>query len=184
MPISLPFLRIQRKRNRSGTRRRQATRSMPCPATCIVAFAVRSPARGQIGKHTLHHMKYWEIIADRLSKAGWRWGCVSALDCEGRTIWIVDAHGDDGKRYVAHADEILTAFLELESAIRVAASNFSFFTKLGFSDSICAARQPRRAKPNQAVKLLSRRREREHSLRQAGHRGWGLPQQIGQEKTP
>jgi len=32
----------------------------------------------------------------------------------------VDAHRDDGKRFVARADEKLTAFLELESAIRVA----------------------------------------------------------------
>ena len=37
-------------------------------------------------------MKYWEIIADNLKKAGWSWDCVSALDLEGRTIWIVDAH--------------------------------------------------------------------------------------------
>jgi hypothetical protein len=36
----------------------------------------------------------------------------------GRTIWIVDAHRDDGKRFVVRADEKLTAFLELESAIR------------------------------------------------------------------
>jgi len=41
---------------------------------------------------------------------------VAALDCEARTTWIVDAHRDDGKRFVVHADEILTAFLELESA--------------------------------------------------------------------
>jgi hypothetical protein len=40
-------------------------------------------------------MKYWEIIADNLSKAGWSWGCVSALDSQGRTIWIADAHRDD-----------------------------------------------------------------------------------------
>ena len=33
------------------------------------------------------------------------------------TIWIADAHRDDGKRFVVHADEKLTAFLELESAI-------------------------------------------------------------------
>ena len=33
---------------------------------------------------------------------------------EGRTIWIVDAHRDDGQRFVVRADEILTAFLELE----------------------------------------------------------------------
>jgi hypothetical protein len=31
-------------------------------------------------------MKYWEIIADRLSKAGWSWGCVSALDAAGATL--------------------------------------------------------------------------------------------------
>jgi len=60
---------------------------------------------------------YWEIIADNLSKAGWSWGCVSAIDSNGRTIWIVDAHRDTEKHYVVHADEKLTAFLELESAI-------------------------------------------------------------------
>ena len=65
-------------------------------------------------------MKYWEIIADNLSKAGWSWGYVSAVDSEGRTIWIVDAHRDDGRRFVVHADEKLTAFVELESAIRAA----------------------------------------------------------------
>jgi hypothetical protein len=62
-------------------------------------------------------MKHWEIIADNLSKAGWSWGCVSRLDCEGRTIWIADAHRGDGKRFIVRADEELTAFLELESAI-------------------------------------------------------------------
>jgi len=65
-------------------------------------------------------VKYCEIIADNLSKAGWSWGCVSAVDSRGRTIWIVDAHRDDGKRFVVHADEKLTPFLELESVIRVA----------------------------------------------------------------
>ena len=44
-------------------------------------------------------------------------GWVSAIEPEGRTIWIADAHRD-GKRFVVHADEKLTAFLELESAIR------------------------------------------------------------------
>jgi hypothetical protein len=44
-------------------------------------------------------MKYWEIIADNLSKAGWSWGCVAAIDREGRTIWIADAHRDNGKRF-------------------------------------------------------------------------------------
>jgi hypothetical protein len=59
----------------------------------------------------------WETIADNLSKAGWSWGCVSAIHSSGRTIWIADAHRGDGQRFVVHADEKLTAFLELERAI-------------------------------------------------------------------
>jgi hypothetical protein len=62
-------------------------------------------------------VKYREIIARNLKQRGWSLGWVSALDSEGRTIWIADAHRD-GKRYVVRADEILTAFLELEPAIR------------------------------------------------------------------
>jgi hypothetical protein len=61
-------------------------------------------------------VKYWEIIADNLSKAGWSLGWVSALDPERRTIWIVDAHRD-GKRFIVRADEMLTAFVELQRAI-------------------------------------------------------------------
>jgi hypothetical protein len=71
-------------------------------------------------------VKYWEIIADILSKAGWSWGCVSAVDCEGRTIWITDAYCDDGKRFVVRADEKLTAFLELEPAIRGESNDLPF----------------------------------------------------------
>jgi hypothetical protein len=42
--------------------------------------------------------KYCEIIADNISKAGWSWGCVSAIDSSGRTFFVADAHRDDGKR--------------------------------------------------------------------------------------
>jgi hypothetical protein len=63
-------------------------------------------------------VKYLEIIADNLSKAGWSWGCVATVDANGRTIFVADAHRDDGKRFVVRADEKLTAFVELESAIR------------------------------------------------------------------
>jgi len=62
-------------------------------------------------------VKSWEIIADDLKKAGWSLGWVSAEDSQGRTIWIVDAHRDNGKRFVERAEEKLTAFVELESAI-------------------------------------------------------------------
>jgi hypothetical protein len=61
-------------------------------------------------------VKSLEMIADRLSKSGWSWGCVTALNSEGRTIWITDAHRDDGKRFVVRAEK-LTAFLELEGAV-------------------------------------------------------------------
>jgi hypothetical protein len=66
-------------------------------------------------------VKYWEIIAECLKKAGWSWGCVSAADSNGRTIWIVDAHRDDRKRFVVRAAEKVTAFMELESATRACA---------------------------------------------------------------
>jgi len=65
-------------------------------------------------------VKYWEIIADNLKKAGWSLGYVSAVNSEGRTIWIADAHRGDGQRFIVRADEKLSAFLELESAIRTA----------------------------------------------------------------
>ena len=53
-------------------------------------------------------VKSWEIIADNLSKAGWSWGCVSALDSDGRTIWIADAHRDDGNRFVVRVEKNLS----------------------------------------------------------------------------
>ena len=61
-------------------------------------------------------MKYWEIIADNLHDAGFSLGVGLSHRFSGRTLWIVDAHRD-GKRFIVRADEILTAFLELERAI-------------------------------------------------------------------
>ena len=49
---------------------------------------------------------------------GWSLGWISAVDSNGRTIFVTDAHSDDGKRFVVRADEKLTAFMKLESAIR------------------------------------------------------------------
>jgi hypothetical protein len=68
-------------------------------------------------------MKYWEIIADRLSKSGWSWGCVSVVNTEGRDIFVVDAHRDDGKRYIVRSDEKLTAFIEAEEVTRNASES-------------------------------------------------------------
>ena len=49
-------------------------------------------------------MKYWEIVADKLSAVGWSCGYRSAVT-------------RDGWRYIVQSDELLTAFLELESNI-------------------------------------------------------------------
>jgi hypothetical protein len=38
------------------------------------------------------------------------------VDSNGRTIWIVDAHRD-GTRFVVHAEEKLSAFVELERQV-------------------------------------------------------------------
>jgi hypothetical protein len=67
--------------------------------------------------HTALSLKYWAIIGDNLSNAGWSWDCVSAVDSEGRTMWIADAHCEDGKRFIERADEKLMAFVELEVEI-------------------------------------------------------------------
>lgn len=70
---------------------------------------------GRNARKTCRFVK--RVIANNLHKAGWSLGWGSALDLEGRTIWIIDAHEDDGKRLVVRADEKLIAFVELERAI-------------------------------------------------------------------
>ena len=36
---------------------------------------------------------------------------------QGRTIFVVDTHRGDGKRFIVHADEKLSAFAELERQV-------------------------------------------------------------------
>ena len=51
-------------------------------------------------------MKYYrKIIAENLEKRRWGLGYVSAVDSQGLTIWIADAHRGNGKRFVVRADE-------------------------------------------------------------------------------
>jgi len=68
-------------------------------------------------------MKYWEVIANNLSKAGWSWGCVATVDSNGQTIFVADAHRDNGKRFIVTAAEKLRAFLKLQ---RVTRESFRF----------------------------------------------------------
>jgi hypothetical protein len=57
-------------------------------------------------------------IAQSRPEAGWNCGWTSAVDSNGRTIFIADAHHEGNQRFIVRADEKLTAFLELKSAIR------------------------------------------------------------------
>jgi hypothetical protein len=67
-------------------------------------------------------MKHWEIIAANLQNAGFSLGWMSALDVDQRPICVVEARGY-GRRFMVRADEILTAFLELQRAIHQFAVN-------------------------------------------------------------
>ena len=64
-------------------------------------------------------------------------GWVSALDGNGRTVWVVDAHRD-GKRFLVRADEKLTAFVELERAI------YEFAVEFDLVKSLCRYRVERK----------------------------------------
>jgi hypothetical protein len=64
-------------------------------------------------------MKSWEIIADKLSAAGWSWGMTSVIDAQAGQLFVVDAHRDDDRRFVVRSDELLSAFLELQQVCGV-----------------------------------------------------------------
>jgi hypothetical protein len=64
--------------------------------------------------------RYWETVRDNVQKVGWHGGCISSTDHEGRQFWVVAAEREDAGRFIAHADEVPTAFVELEAAIRLA----------------------------------------------------------------
>jgi len=81
-------------------------------------------------------VKYWEIIADNLSASSWSWGCVSAVDSHGRTIFVADAHRGDGQHFIVRADEKLTALVEL----RIGDSGLRLFALTSWRDFI----KPRR----------------------------------------
>jgi hypothetical protein len=62
-------------------------------------------------------MKYWEIIADNLSKAVWSWGCISAVDSQGAHNLDCRRTSRRWRRFVVRADDKPTAFLELARII-------------------------------------------------------------------
>ena len=84
-------------------------------------------------------MKDWEIITDNLSKAGWSYGYVSAIDCNGRTIWIVDARGYGilHRDKVRNIDEIYRLISrEIDSAFREAISRNDLLQRVASINAI------------------------------------------------
>ena len=88
--------------------------------------------------------RYWELVADNLSKAGWSWGCVATVDERGRTIFVADAHRGDGQRFVVHADEKVCIPRDYRHSLP--------------SDAAIAARRPQRT-----LVKLSHERSRQRS---------------------
>jgi hypothetical protein len=67
-------------------------------------------------------VKDWQIIADNLHNAAWSLGWVSALDREGRTIWVADAHRDaKALRFASRLKD--DSVVELASPIRLDAKS-------------------------------------------------------------
>jgi len=60
---------------------------------------------------------------------------VSAIDSDGRTIWIADAHRGDGKRIIVRAENSLFACPHVLSAVRVS-SLFQVLHGFRVADSV------------------------------------------------
>jgi hypothetical protein len=70
-----------------------------------------------------------EITADNLTKAEWNWSCASAVDSQGRALWIADAHRDDRKRFAARRPAAQLPFSRcrlVTASLRLLMENFAF----------------------------------------------------------
>ena len=65
----------------------------------------------------IRRVRHWQEVAENLSNTGFSWGCSAQTDSTGRVIFTADAYARDGRRFIVLADERLTAFLELQTAI-------------------------------------------------------------------
>jgi hypothetical protein len=44
----------------------------------------------------MRRVEYWAALAEKLSQAGFSWGCSSEFDSTGRVIYTADAYARDG----------------------------------------------------------------------------------------
>lgn len=65
---------------------------------------------------------YTDIICRELAERGWSYGHTRSIDAEGRLLYIADASRGDGHRYVAQAETLLTAYMELRGMTAEAVS--------------------------------------------------------------
>ena len=65
-------------------------------------------------------VKDWEIIADNLSKAGWSWGCVSAIDSKGERSGL--------QTHIATTEGLPVLSLWRDSRSRIPAGTSSAFS--------------------------------------------------------
>ena len=96
----------------------KGTKAMPRTSKPSIFLFMRSISFLMINMYAYSICAHICYLSEGARNAGFSLGWISALDVEGRIIWIADAYRGDGKRFVVRADEKLTAFLELESVIR------------------------------------------------------------------
>src|SRR5207253_1714581 len=90
-------------------------------------------------------VKYWEIIADNLSKAGWTWGCVSTVDSRGRTFFVADplSAGQPASEWFARTTESIS-YENLSEKVRIGSSNANIHARLVCAFAASGSRLPRR----------------------------------------
>jgi hypothetical protein len=60
---------------------------------------------------------YWEIIANEIKADGWSVGWVRAY-VGNHLLWSVDAKKGDGRNFIAQAEELAVAMLELQKMLQ------------------------------------------------------------------
>ena len=62
-------------------------------------------------------MNYWELIADEIRRDGWSIGWNRVVTEHG-FLWSADVTKHDGRRFIARAEELAVAMLELQKMTR------------------------------------------------------------------
>ena len=57
---------------------------------------------------------YTDVVGEDLSRQGWSWAVTNYMQPNGRLMWVVDAHREDGHRHISRAETQLGALLQLK----------------------------------------------------------------------